>query len=261
LSRRGFFRGATAAAAAGFAATAVAPEAEAATRRFKSVVDLTHIMSPDFPTFFGVAPIEMDKKFDLKKDGFNLYWWRIIEHAGTHMDAPIHFSEAGATLEKITVDSLVVPLAVVDVAAKAAQNADYLLSRDDLTTWEKRHGRLPAGCCVAMNSGWAQHVGNATKFTGKDAGGTFHFPGFAPEAAAWLMKERNVAGIAVDTLSLDNGPSKDFKVHYSWLPSGRWGLENVANLDKVPPAGATLVVGAPKVKDATGGPTRLFALV
>jgi kynurenine formamidase len=260
LSRRGLFRSATAAAAAGFAATAVPSPAEAATRRFNSVVDLTHTMSPEFPTFFGVAPIEMDKKFDLKKDGFNLYWWRIIEHAGTHMDAPIHFSEAGATLEKIAVESLVVPLAVVDVAVKAAQNADYLLSRDDLTAWEKRHGRLPAGCCVAMNSGWAQHVASA-KFTGKDAGGTFHFPGFAPEAAAWLMKERNVAGIAVDTLSLDNGPSKDFKVHYSWLPSGRWGLENVANLDKVPPAGATLVVGAPKVKDATGGPTRLFALV
>ena len=260
LSRRGFFRGATA-AAAGFAATAVAPPAEAATRRFSAVVDLTHTMSPDVPTYFGVPGIEMDKKFDIKKDGFNLYWWRIIEHAGTHMDAPIHFSEAGATVDKIAAESLVVPLAVVNVAAKAAQNADYLLSRDDLRAWEKRHGRLPAGCCVAMNSGWAQHVTNAAKFTGKEAGGTFHFPGVAPDAAEWLMKERKVAGLAVDTLSLDHGPSKDFKVHYQWLPSGRWGLENVANLDKVPPAGATLVVGVPKVKDATGGPTRLFALV
>src|SRR5262249_19732152 len=117
------------------------------------------------------------------------------------------------------------------------------------------------GCCVAMNSGWAQHVANAAKFTGKDAGGTFHFPGVAPEAVDWMIKERNVAGLAVDTLSLDHGPSKDFKVHYKWLPSGRWGLENVANLDKVPPDGAMLVVGVAKVKDATGGPTRLFALI
>src|ERR687888_1307842 len=199
VSRRGVFQRALATSVAVTAmATEVAHAAPA--RSFTSAVDLTHTMSPDFPTFLGVPGIEMDKKFDLKKDGFNLYWWRIIEHAGTHMDAPIHFSEAGATLEKIAVDSLVVPLAVVDVAAKAAQNADYLLSRDDLTAWEKRHGRLPAGCCVAMNSGWAQHVASA-KFTGKDSGGTFHFPGFAPEAAAWLMK-RNVAGIAVDTLSL-----------------------------------------------------------
>lgn len=83
----------------------------------------------------------------------------------------------------------------------------------------------------------------------------------SPDAAQWLLTQRKVAGLAVDTLSLDHGPSKDFKTHYAWLPSGRWGLENVAGLDKVPALGATLVVGAPKVKDATGGLTRLFALV
>jgi kynurenine formamidase len=88
-----------------------------------------------------------------------------------------------------------------------------------------------------------------------------HFPGFSLEAADWLMKDRSVAGLAVDTLSLDHGPSKEFKVHYHWLPSGRWGLENVANLDKVPRSGATLVVGLAKVKGATGGPARLIALV
>ena len=157
--------------------------------------------------------------------------------------------------------ALVVPLAVVDVAAKAAQNPDYLLTREDIAAWEKKYRRLPDNCCVAMHSGWAKHVGDAGKFTGKDAAGVFHFPGVSPEAADWLMKERKVSGLAVDTLSLDHGPSKDFKVHYAWLPSGRWGLENVANLDRVPVAGATLVVGAPKVKNATGGLTRLFALV
>ena len=258
LSRRKFFRGA-AAASAGFAASAVAPAQ--AQRSFKSVIDLTHTLSPEFPTFFGVPGIEMEKKFDIKKDGFNLYWWRIIEHAGTHLDAPIHFSEAGATAEKIPADTLVVPLAVVDVAAKAAQNPDYLLTREDIAAWEKKYRRLPDNCCVAMHSGWGKHVGDAGKFTGRDAAGVFHFPGVSPEAADWLMKERKVSGLAVDTLSLDHGPSKDFKVHYAWLPSGRWGLENVASLDKVPPAGATLVVGLPKVKDATGGPARLIALV
>ena len=260
LSRRGFFTGAV---AAGFAATAVAPDAAdaAPARRFTSAVDLTHTMSPDFPTFFGVPGIEMEKKFDFKKDGFNLYWWRIIEHAGTHLDAPIHFSESGPTADKIPADTLVVPLAVIDVAAKAAQNPDYLLTREDLAAWEKKYRRLPDNCCVAMQSGWAQYVGNAAKFTGKDGAGVLHFPGVSPEAAEWLMKERKVAGLAVDTLSLDHGPSKDFKVHYAWLPSGRWGLENVANLDKVPPSGAMLVVGLAKVKDATGGPVRLIALV
>ncbi len=259
LSRRGFFKGA---AAAGFAATAITPDlAQARGRAFTKAIDLTHVMSPEFPTFFGVPGIELEKKFDIKKDGFNLNWWRIIEHAGTHLDAPIHFSESGATADKLGPDVLVVPLAVVDVAAKAARSPDYLLTREDLAAWEKKHRRLPDNCCVAMHSGWAKHVGDAAKFTGKDAGGVFHFPGVSAEAAAWLMKERKVAGLAVDTLSLDHGPSKDFKVHYAWLPSGRWGLENVANLDKVPAAGATLVVGLAKVKDATGGPARLFALV
>jgi kynurenine formamidase len=261
LSRRGFFKGA---AAAGFAATA-APLATAAPaapmRRFSATVDLTHTMSADFPTFFGVPGISMEKQFDIKKDGFNLYWWRIVEHAGTHLDAPIHFSEAGASADKIPAETLVAPLAVVDVAAKAAQNPDYLVTREDLAAWEKRHGRLPDNCCVAMHSGWGRHVADTAKYTGKDPAGTFHFPGFGAEAAGWLMKERKVVGLAVDTLSLDHGPSKDFKVHYAWLPSGRWGLENVANLDKVPAAGATLVVGLAKVKDATGGPVRLFALV
>jgi kynurenine formamidase len=258
LTRRGFFKGA---AAAGFAATAVAPaQAAPAPRRFKTAVDLTHTMSPDFPTFFGVPGIELQKQFDLKKDGFNLNWWRIIEHAGTHIDAPIHFSESGDTVEKIPTDTLVAPLAVIDVRSRAAQNPDYLVSRQDLTDWEKKHRRLPNHCCVAMLSGWAQHAGSAAKYTGaKD--GTFHFPGFSPEAAEWLMKERSVVGLAVDTLSLDNGPSKDFRVHRLWLPSGRWGLENVANLDKVPASGATLVVGAAKVRNATGGPARLIALV
>jgi kynurenine formamidase len=111
-----------------------------------------------------------------------------------------------------------------------------------------------------MHAGWGRHLGSA-KFLGKDDAGVLHFPGFHPEATDMLLKERRVAGIAVDTISLDHGPSKDFKTHYAWLPSGRWGLESVANLDKVPARGATLVVGAPKIKGATGGPTRVLALI
>ena len=193
--------------------------------------------------------------------GANVNWWHVLEHAGTHLDAPFHFSDTGATLDMIPAEQLVVPLAVVDVSAKAARNADYAMTRQDLADWEAKHGRLPDGCCVAMHAGWAQHAANAAKFAGKDAAGILHFPGIHPDATLWLLKERRVAGLAVDTLSLDHGPSKDFKTHSAWLPSGRWGIENLANLDKVPPAGATLVVGAPKVKKATGGPVRVFALI
>lgn len=257
LSRRGFFRGATATA---FAASSVAP-ASAQERRFKTAIDLTHTLSADFPTFFGVPGIAMEREATLKKDGFNSYVWHVMEHAGTHLDAPIHFSDSGLTADRIDAASLVVPLAVVDVTEQASKNSDYQLSPADLEAYEKTHGRIPDNSCVAMHSGWARYAGDEAKFSGKDAAGTFHFPGFAPDAAQWLLTERKVAGIAVDTLSLDHGASKDFKTHSLWLPSGRWGLENVAGLDRVPPAGATLVVGAPKIKEATGGPARLIALV
>jgi kynurenine formamidase len=97
---------------------------------------------------------------------------------------------------------------------------------------------LPAGCCVALHSGWGElAISDPARFIGRDIAGDMHFPGFSPDAAAWLLKERDVAGIAVDTLSLDNGPSQDFLTHRLWLPSGRWGLENVANLDQVPASG------------------------
>ena len=254
ISRRGALAGAVASMAFAGASQASAP------RSFTRVIDLTHTLSPAFPTFFGTAGIAIERRYSLKKDGANVCWWNVSEHAGTHVDAPFHYSDTGASAEKIAVEQLVVPLAVVDVSAKAVGNADYQLSRTDLVDWEARHGQLPENACVAMNSGWAQHLGSA-KFTGKDAAGTMHFPGIHPDAAAWLIAERRIAGLAVDTLSLDHGPSEDFKTHRLWLPSGRWGIENIANLEQVPTNGATLIVGLPKVKGASGGPTRILALI
>jgi kynurenine formamidase len=257
LSRRGFFRGLTY-AAAGAAALPALPAA-AQTAPASRVVDLTHTLDTAFPTFFGRPGIEIKKTFDFKKDGFNLTEWSVLEHSGTHIDAPIHFAETGPGPAELEIRSLVVPLAVIDVTAKAAANPDYQVTVADIREWEARHNGLPASCCVAMNSGWDKHVGTP-RFTGQDANKVFHFPGFAPEAAEFLLRERAVWGLAIDTLSLDHGPSKDFRTHYAWLPTGRWGLENVANLGAVPAKGATLVVGAPKIKDATGGPSRLVAL-
>jgi len=254
LSRRRFFGGAAATVA--FAATPAQAQ-----RTFTKVIDLTHTLSPAFPTFFGVPGIAIERRYTLKKDGANVNWWRVLEHAGTHLDAPFHYAENAASVEAIALDQLVVPLAMVDVSAKTARNADYALSPADLTAWESQHGRLPDGCCVAMHSGWAHHAKDIAKYTGKDAAGVFHFPGIHPEAAEWLLKERRVAGLAVDTLSLDPGRSKDFGTHTTWLPAGRWGIENLANLDQVPQTGATLVVGAPKVQGATGAPARVLALV
>jgi kynurenine formamidase len=176
------------------------------------------------------------------------------------MDAPLHFSENGQSVDEVPVENLVVPLAVVDIREKAASDPDAQVTPDDLTKWIAANGPLPEKCCVAMNSGWGAHVAS-DKFRGADAEKKMHYPGFHVEAAKMLLEQSTAVGIAVDTLSLDHGPSADFATHYAWLPTNRWGLENIANLDAVPAKGATLVVGAPKHKGGTGGPARVIALI
>ena len=260
LGRRQLLGGAGLALAAG-AASAVSPRAHAAApRSFSRVVDLTHAMGPEFPTYDGGSNLAMETIVTLAKDGYNMYRWLLVEHTGTHMDAPIHFGDGVQSADQIPVEHLVVPLVVVDIRAKAQENADAELTPDDLRAFEAAHGPIPEGACVAMLSGWDARAGGP-EFRNADGEGVTHFPGFHVEAAQYLMGERNAVGIAVDTLSLDYGRSGDFATHYAWLPSNRWGLEAVANLAELPPVGATLVVGGPKIKGATGGPSRVFALL
>jgi kynurenine formamidase len=256
LNRRGFL-GAGALAAGTMLA---APIATAQTRSFGSVVDLTHTISPEFPTYFGVPGLEMTDKLTYASNKLNLKVWTLNEHTGTHIDAPFHFSENGWTVDQIPVANLVCPLCVIDIAARAQSAADTQVTPDDIKAWEGAHGPIPAGACVAMHSGWEVHLAT-DKYRNADADGVMHFPGFHTEAVAMLMDGRQVAGIGVDTLSLDYGQSKDFAVHNAWLPSNRWGVECMAGLGALPASGATLLVGAPKVKGATGGPARLYALI
>lgn len=226
---------------------------------FSKVVDLTHTLTPEFPTFGGQPQLELEMLVTLAKDGYNIYQWTLNEHTGTHMDAPFHFSDQN-TADKIPVSDLVGPLAVVDIRAKAEEDPDAVVTPADLQAWEKSYGELPPGAIVAMLSGWDANVAT-DKFRNADDKGVMHFPGFGLEAIDFLLKEREVKGIMVDTLSLDNGPSTTFDVHYNWLPANKWGMECVANLGQLPPFGATVFVGGPKIGGASGGPSRVIALV
>jgi kynurenine formamidase len=244
----------------------MAPPAQAASpvpeHRFSRVHDLTHTLFEGFPTFSGEKWFTVEKPVTWEKDKVNLHRWTLMEHTGTHMDAPLHFSENGKSVDMIDIADLVVPLAVIDIRERAAQDPDAMLTPDDIRAWESVNGPLPEGCCVAMNSGWHKLL-DSPKFTGRDADGRNHTPGFHAEAAEFLIKERSVKGIAVDTLSLDSGlaSSGEFPVHYQWLGSGRWGVEAIAGLDDLPAKGAMLVVAGPKVRGGTGGPSRIIALV
>ncbi|MEZ4708249.1 MAG: cyclase family protein [Caldilineaceae bacterium] len=266
LNRRSFLTTAGVAAVSavtvGCTATLLAPQqvkSSPTTLTFERIVDLTHTMPVDFPTFGGEVQLEIENVFTLANDGYNLNRWLLNEHTGTHMDAPFHFSD-GPSADQIPVENLVGPLAVVDIRTKAEADADAQLTPEDLMAWEAANGELPEGAIVAMYSGWEEFLNNE-KFRNADADGVMHFPGFHADAIQFLLEERSAKGIMVDTLSLDYGMSPDFAVHYSWLPANRWGIENAANLGQLPAVGATVIVGGPKIAGATGGPSRVIALV
>lgn len=225
---------------------------------FSRGVDLTHRLTPDFPSFFGKA-FEVDTLLDRDDAGFLLHRLNYAEHIGTHFDAPLHFAKDGASIDEIPIRELICPLAVIDIRDPVAKDADYRLGVGDLERFEARHGRIPDGACVAMFSGWEDRLGTDS-FRNIDSIGVFHFPGFSEEAAEFLIHERNVYGIAVDTMSLDIGAAVKNPVHNLWLPSGRYGIENIANLGLLPPIGATVIAGAPKIQGSTGGPGRVLAL-
>ncbi|CTQ56914.1 Kynurenine formamidase [Roseibium album] len=259
LSRRDFFK-ATAVGTGAAAAATLTGTMPAMAQTPATITDMTHELHQTFPTWGGGEQFSAEKVFDFAKDGFNLFELRVNEHTGTHVDAPLHFSADGQSVAEIPVANLVAPLCIIDIKAKAAEDPDARVTPDDIKAWIATNGDIPKGACVAMNSGWDAYA-NSYKFRNAGDGGVMHFPGFHLEAARMLMEEADVVGLAVDSLSLDYGKSMDFAVHYAWLPTNRWGLECIANIDALPAAGATLIVGAPKHRGGTGGPARVMAMV
>lgn len=258
LSRRDFFKG-SAAVAAGAAAAGGLVAKPALAGGHGGVVDMTHTLSAEFPTYFGTPQFAAEQVFNFADNGFNLFNLTINEHTGTHIDAPLHFSADGLSVDEIPVSDLVAPLCVVDIAARAAEDADTQVTPDDLSAWIATNGEIPDGACVAMHSGWASKV--ATEAFRNFDGTAQHYPGFHVEAVQMLIEMTGARSIAVDTLSLDHGMSADFATHYAWLPTGRFGIECLAGLNAVPAAGATLIIGAPKHAGGSGGPARIFAMV
>ncbi len=198
-------------------------------------------------------------------------WWyasnefSASEHGGTHADAPIHFAENGRTIDQVPLEEWIGPAVKIDVTEQCEKNRDYLLTIDDLKHWEGRHGRIPERAWIIMHTGiGTQHYPDRKKVFGTDKKGEaaiaeLSFPGFSVESVSFLLENRNITGIAIDTPSIDCGRSKEFKVHKVLFASDKLALENIANLDKLPAAGATLYVIPMLIKDGTGSPARVFA--
>jgi kynurenine formamidase len=189
------------------------------------------------------------------------------EHGGTHLDAPIHFAENGRTVDRVRIEELIGPAVKIDVTSACAENRDYLLQVADVERWEAAHGSIPRGAWVIMYTGvGTKHYPDRKLVLGTDRAGEaaipeLNFPGFSPEVASWLVKQRQITGVAIDTPSIDYGRSTDFKVHQILYAADKLGLENIANADKLPESGAILYVMPMLIKDGTGAPARVFAIV
>ena len=262
LSRRGFIQmgGAGAAAAllssvAGRAATVRAHETSG------EVVDLSHVFGSTIPTYLIDEKPQHEDFVTVEANGFYIQRWTFTEHAGTHVDIPAHFIADGTTVDEYPAELLISPAVVIDISAKTADTADATLDVADIEAWESANGTIPAGAIVFLYSGWDQRWSDPEAFRNADEQGVQHYPGFSPEAAAFLVEQRDIRGVGVDTLSLDIGASTTFDVHYTILGAGKYGIEGVANLASIKDRQATVFVGVPRWEKGSGGPARVLAVL
>ncbi len=226
------------------------------------VLDLAWSLSAASPYWPGdnYKPFELQTIATLEKDGVLSKAFRSPEHLGTHIDAPNHFERGQVSVDQIPPSQLFAPGVVIDVSAAASANPDYRVSVEDVARFEAKNGRIPTGAVVLVYTGWSRFWNNPVRYQGKDVMGRLHFPGYSAEAAKLLVDERAVRGLGIDTLSVDFGLSRDFVVHHVLGKAGRYGLENLARLDTLPPKGFFLVVAPMKIETGSGGPTRVFAV-
>ncbi|MGH7710791.1 MAG: cyclase family protein [Gemmatimonadaceae bacterium] len=232
------------------------------------LVDLTHPVS-DKTLFWPTSP----SGFELRQLSFGetpggwfyaAYSFSSPEHGGTHIDAPLHFARNGLSTDRIPLAALVAPAIVIDVSAQAAADRDYRLTPGDIATFESAAGRIPAGSVVLARTGWDKRWGDRLAYFGDSTPGqasNLHFPGFGADAATLLVDDRAVAGLGIDSPSVDYGPSTDFHVHRIGAAKNVYNLENLAGLDRLPPTGAYVFALPMKIEGGSGGPVRAVAVV
>jgi kynurenine formamidase len=236
------------------------------------IVDLTHTINANLPPWPGdQKSFEAMPNAELARDGFFTRSFWMLEHYGTHLDAPAHFSAGGATVDQIPAARLIGPAVVIDVRDETEEAApqdsphdsndrDYRLPVMSIRAWERAHGEIPTGAIVVLRTGRAKHWPDATLYRGMDSAGRMHFPGFSAEAVRYLISRR-VSGIGADTMSVDAGDSQDYEVHHLALGAGLFQIENLADLSALPESGAWLIVAPIKLEGGSGGACRVFAIL
>ena len=197
---------------------------------------------------------------------YSAYNYSAAEHGGTHIDSPIHFAEGKLTVDKIPLEKLMGPAVMIDVSEKAAKDRNYLISVQDIEGWEKTNGEIAEGVIVLFRTGFGKFYPDTEKYLGTskrgdDAVSDLSFPGLDPKTAEWLVKNRSPNAVGLDTASIDHGPSKDFAAHVALMTNDIPAFENVANLDKLPAKGFRIIALPMKIKDGSGAPLRIIALI
>jgi kynurenine formamidase len=260
IDRRALLSAGGAAALASLLPGKAANAAEVAHRNGR-LQDLTYVFGPDFPHAAGPSATR-STLFTIERDGFYAQQWSFWEHYATHLDVPGHFIPGGRLTPQIDPSELMfVPAAVIDISARAARNPDSKVEVADLRRYERRYGRIPHCALVIMESGWQSRVNNADAFLGRDSAGKVHFPGFSADAATFLIEHRDIAGVAVDTISIDAAANTGAPVHHTVLGADRYALENLANLARIPRSGAQVFIGVVPWEQGSGGPCRVVAQV
>ncbi len=233
------------------------------------LIDLTYEFSDETVYWVTSKEFELEEvaKGPTEKGYFySAYNFSGAEHGGTHIDAPIHFSENGQPVDEIPLENLMGKAIKIDVSEKASQDPDYQVSQFDLEFWEAEHGQIPEGAIILLQTGFGQKYPDKKAYLGTDQRGPeaikdLHFPGLAPDAAKWLVEERDIHAIGIDTPSIDYGQSQNFESHVALMTANIPAFENVANLEKLPFKDFHIIALPMKIKGGSGGPLRIVAIV
>jgi kynurenine formamidase len=231
------------------------------------LIDLTHAFGVDTI----VWPTEQNFQLIVQQAGeapAGYYYasnrLEMAEHGGTHIDAPIHFNKTGQTLDQVPIERLIGTGVRIDVTAQCAGDRDYLVTIKDFERWESAHGLIPNRSIVLLDTGFARYWPSRQQYLGTELRGpeavrALHFPGLHPDAAAWLVRERQIKAVGIDTASIDYGQSTKFETHVALLTQNVPVFENLSDLHDLPDRGFDVIALPMKIAGGTGGPLRIIA--
>jgi kynurenine formamidase/alkylation response protein AidB-like acyl-CoA dehydrogenase len=227
---------------------------------YSQVIHLSHIIDTSIPQWQGDPNVEFVTVAERENQGFYLRRFAMGEHSATHMNAPISFDDEGMGIDKYAAEKLVLPAVVIDISQQVNINYDYTLTITDVIRWEKQHGEISPGSLILLHTGWGKKWDNPDEFMPQDAVGNIHFPGFSRDVSEFLLTERQIAGLGIDTHGVDAGINTEFSVNHLLLEKPRIILENLNNLDKLPPTGITIAIAPLRLRDGSGSPVGVLAL-